>query len=480
MRCQRQQLAAHGSGRQQGGGAGIHHDATGKGADTHGDAGSVGQHHIDLRNCDTQLISANLRQRGLVSLALGRCASEDTDPSGLLHAHRRALERPQAGTLDIVGQGDAQQAAFGARGGLALGEALPVDSGQGAGLTRRVIPRVIAHRLAIAIDESDRVRHLLRLHQIAPAQLGPVQAQLLRRLVEYAFHREHTLRPAGAAHRCGRTLVGMNNTQIDIHGRHHIRPRHGSDRDIGRDDAPGKISTIVMRHQQPHTTDACLGIQCQFDLPPLVTLLSGGEEMLAPVLDPFHRPSGQHRCSTHCAILGIENGLATKATTDIGMDHPHLFRIPVQQLDDVLAVQMRCLTRLPVGQLAGGRVMPRQVGARLHGMCRTTVLPVGFPHHMRCALRRIEGCGDIAIGHLQLAGEIVLHRQMRPRRSGLQCLQRMRHRRQHLVIHLHQRFGILGDVATLGQHHRHRITDVDHLVLGQHPVIERIADGRIG
>src|SRR5690606_18916708 len=57
--------------------------------------------------------------------------------------------------------------------------------------------------------------HLLGAHQIAPANLSPVHADLARRLVEQAFHDECRLRLTCTPYGGGRNLVRQDDSNVE-------------------------------------------------------------------------------------------------------------------------------------------------------------------------------------------------------------------------------------------------------------------------
>ena len=59
-------------------------------------------------------------------------------------------------------------------------------------------------------------------------------------------------------------------------------------------------------------------------VPVLVALLLGGEEVLAPVLDPFDRPAQRQRRRGERAVFGIEAALRAEAAADVGRDDAQL------------------------------------------------------------------------------------------------------------------------------------------------------------
>jgi hypothetical protein len=155
----------------------------------------------------------------------------------------------------------------------------------------RIIAAVVNQRLAVAENQADLVGHLLGLDEIAPAHLGTIELQFAGDAVEQSLHGEHRLRPAGAAHRRRRHLVGEHHHGVELIGRYHVRARHGGRRDVRHDDAPRHEGAGIVQHPAAHAENLCLRIHRDGDAPILVTLLGGAQKMLAPVLDPFHRPA---------------------------------------------------------------------------------------------------------------------------------------------------------------------------------------------
>jgi hypothetical protein len=98
-----------------------------------------------------------------------------------------------------------------------------------------------------------------------------------------------------------------------------------------------------VHHGAAHAEDARLGVHRNFDVPILVALLLGGEEILAPVLDPFDRAAQRHRGCGERAIFGIEAALRPEAAADVGRDDAQLVVGPVHQVEQHALVAMRPL-----------------------------------------------------------------------------------------------------------------------------------------
>src|SRR3546814_2251856 len=71
-------------------------------------------------------------------------------------------------------------------------------------------------------------------------------------------------------------------------------------------------------------------------LPILVALLMGGDEMLAPVLDPFDRAAERHRDRRNEDVLGIGLHLRPEAAADVRSDDAHLVRRQLHHLGENL------------------------------------------------------------------------------------------------------------------------------------------------
>jgi len=237
-RGERDQLRTHGLSGDLRGAAGIDRLAAGERADALCDRAGVAQRHHNVFDAAADLLGHDLRQRGARALALIGGPGRDGDLAALQDAHGDALERTEPGALDIISETDANEPTLLARDTLALAEAFIVGLYQRGFLTVRIIATVIDQRLAVAENQPDFVRHLFWLDEIAAANFGPIELQLVGDAIHQPLHCEHRLRPAGAAHRRGRHLVGQNDGDFELIGRDHIGPRYGCRGDIGHDYAP--------------------------------------------------------------------------------------------------------------------------------------------------------------------------------------------------------------------------------------------------
>ncbi len=80
----------------------------------------------------------------------------------------------------------------------------------------------------------------------------------------------------------------------------------------------------------------------------------------------------------------------------------------------------------------------------------------------------VERAVDLAEGERARVGDVRLQLLVDERRAVLLRLERVEHDRQRLVLDLDQVARVLGDVAVVGDHRRHCLTVVAHLLDGDH------------
>ena len=197
----------------------------------------------------------------------------------------------------------------------------------------------------------------------------------------------------------------------------------------------------------------------------MVALLDRGEKMLAPVLDPFDRASQQQARRRQRDLLRIHHELGAEAAADVGRDHAQLVLVEPQQHHQEGAHLVRELRRRPQRQPVLVDVVDRKRAAAFDRMRAAAMLLEVDAGAMGRARERV---GDVAIGLPELGQEVAGAGAMGARRARCQRLPAVRHRRQRLVVDRDQRRGVLGDVARLRDHHRHRLADEGDLVLGEH------------
>jgi hypothetical protein len=213
------------------------------------------------------------------------------------------------------------------------------------------------------------------------------------------------------------------------------------------------------------------------DVPILVALLGGGEEMLAAVLDPFHRPAKHHGRDRHHDFFRIKRRLGAEAAADAGRDDAHRAEVAVEQVGDGALADVGHLGRRPYGQKVGCAVVARQHGA-------------GFERHGAAAVRKkilfehVRGAGecriDAAVAHRHerrhVGGEI----GVATRCAGTQRIAAVVGGGQRLECDGDGGGGVLGDVAVRGDHKRDGLARIADLAAGERQLRAHGGDGRIG
>ena len=105
-----------------------------------------------------------------------------------------------------------------------------------------------------------------------------------------------------------------------------------------------------MDHASTHAKQAAVAREGGLEIPILIALLNGAEEMLAPVLDPFHRPPQLEAGGGDHDLLGIHDKFGPKAAADIGRDHAHLVFVEAQKGHQESPHLVRQLRRCPQRQ----------------------------------------------------------------------------------------------------------------------------------
>ena len=389
-RRQRDDLLAHRFAGELRRAAGIHRLAAGERADALGDGTGIADRHHDVLDAAADLFGDDLRQRGAGALALIGGAGRDRDLAARQDANGDALERTEPGAFDIIADADADQPALIECRALPLPETVIAGKPQRFVLSFRIVAAVIDQRLAVAEQQADRVGHLFRLDEIAPPHFGAIERQFARDAVEQPLHREHRLRPAGAAHRRGRHFVGEDDDGLQMIGRHHIGTGHGHGGDIGHDDAPRHESAAIVQHAAAHAQNLAVSVDGDRHVPILIALLGRAEEMFAAILDPFHRPAKLERRRRDHRFLRIKDRLRPETAADVRRDHADRFQIAIEQIGKRAAAEMRRLRAGPYRQHVRHRIVSCQHGTRFQRHAAAAMLPEHFFEDMRGVTRTLH------------------------------------------------------------------------------------------
>ena len=190
---------------------------------------------------------------------------------------------------------------------------------------RLVIAAVVFELRKVLIDDLVVVGKRIGRNEIAPPDLGAVDAELARGDIEQPLDDEDAVLAAGAAVRRDDRLVGEDRRERAVVVRHHIRPEQ---RALTVDRHRQSIGIVGAGVVQEHVLDAentAVARQRDLGIVGLAALMGRGEEMFEPVFDPFDRTIELHRRPRNDHLFGIEqHDLRPEAAADKRRDDAHL------------------------------------------------------------------------------------------------------------------------------------------------------------
>ena len=127
-------------------------------------------------------------------------------------------------------------------------------------------------------------------------------------------------------------------------GRHAIRARQHGGGEIGHRGRVGAhVAALVVEEFVVDGENVALRVDRGADLVVLLARVIGGDQVLAPVLDPFHRPVEPQRGEADQHVLGIKLAANAEAAADMALEQMHARGIAAQHAGDIVAVPVRHL-----------------------------------------------------------------------------------------------------------------------------------------
>ncbi len=345
----------------------------------------------------------------------------------------------------------------------------PVRGGERLVEQRRVVARIERDVRAERLDRT-RIGHLGLGDQVSPPDLDAVDADPGGDRVEQALSHERAFETSRRAIGAARRLVGQPDVTDRAIGRNAVRAgQHGGGKIGNGRRVRAHVCALVVKEFVVDGEDAALRIDCRPDAMDLLSRMVGGDQVLAAVLDPFHRPAEPERRGAHQDILGIELAADAEAAADVTLVELHPRRRKPEHAGDLVAIPMGHLGRaMKLQHLAGAVISSdRSAGLERHaGMAPDAEL-----ERNRC-MRIAEGRVDIAVF---LADHARLGRASRLELAGL--LIRPQQRRQLLDLERDPVGDVLGEIRILGKHRGDRIADIAHASAGQDMLTVAVQSG---
>ena len=199
--------------------------------------------------------------------------------------------------------------------------------------------------------------------------------------------------------------------------------------------------------------------------------------MLAAVLDPLDRPPQQPRGEGDQHLLGIDqHDLHAEAAAHIRRDHGEGGLRHAQLLRDDAAGGDRRLRGVPDRERVEARIVLGDDAAGLHRLGRAAFGPELLAQHM---VGFGEGARDIAAPVGGAAGDVRPGIVVDERRTRLRRRHEIDRRRLGRIVHFDQLQRVLGEIAALGHHQRHRLADEAYTARRERPVGARMDESGV-
>ena len=125
------------------------------------------------------------------------------------------------------------------------------------------------------------------------------------------------------------------------------------------------IGALVGEEDVVEGEDEAARVDRGADAVDLVARVVGGDEVLAAVLDPLHRPAEPERAERHEHILGVDLAADAEAAADMALVEVELFERQVEERREALPVDVRDLRRAVNLEDAGVGIEAGDGAARL-------------------------------------------------------------------------------------------------------------------
>ena len=438
----------------------------------------IAVHDLDVLDGKLQLVRGDLRERGLVALTVAVRSGEHGHLPRGVHPHCGALVQASLGSqraddlrgsqsarLHIGGEPDPEITAALARLLLLLAECRVIEGLQRLVERAGIVPAVV--------EEGDGclVRELLLGNEVLAADLQRIHSQLGRGQVHHPLQQIGGFRAPRAAIRVHRRRVREHRGHVDVDGGCLVRAGEQRAVQVGRDAGreQREISAHVRHRLHPQPENAAVLRKRHLRVAVVIAAVRICEEGFTSLRGPLHRPRERPRRPGDHALLGIDEDLRAEAAADVGRDHAQfVLWQPEHEGRHDQPVHVRVLRRHPERDLAGDRIGASQGRTGLDGVRNEAMVAEALLHHSRGARERLVG--GCLVAELPAEADVVRGFVVDRRSAPLERLGRIRHRRQRLVIDLHELGRIARDVGRLRDHHGDRVAHVAGAIDGQRVV----------
>ena len=223
----------------------------------------------------------------------------------------------------------------------------------------------------------------------------------------------------------------------------------------------GDVRADVRRRAHAQGQKPAVGVERELRLADPVARVLVGEDRLAPLARPLHRPADPARRPEDEAVLRVLRPLRAETAAHVADDHADRRLRDAEDLGREEGARTMGVLKIRVERVAclAGVVVPDRA-ARLHELRVDAAHDVAPAHDARRA--RKGGVGRRPVAHLEHVRHVV--RALVPYRccARPRGVRRRRDRRQRLVVDRDLLRGVLGLRERFGDHECDRIADVAH------------------
>ncbi|GBF27555.1 hypothetical protein MnTg02_02609 [bacterium MnTg02] len=209
----------------------------------------------------------------------------------------------------------------------------------------------------------------------------------------------------------------------------------------------------------------------------LIALLCGRQKMLSPVLNPFNRRAEFFREPRDDDLFRIDLVFGTEPAANIRSNDADPFLRNVKHVHDRPLRIMRRLRRRPYCAHLRDRIIRGCNATAFHRMPCATMNTENIIKPVRGLIKRRA---NVTETNIEPGGDVVLHGEVRCRRTGNDRSLTVASDRLRIIVHLYAFNAVFGSMTCLGNDHGDGFADETNFAIRQRLLRNRIGNCWIG
>src|SRR4051794_27449597 len=351
---------------------------------------------------DAERLGGNLRHGGLKALAERSTTGNQFYGAAAVDENLGVVSRPLAAFLEEERNTGADSFAGCAAFLEIVLQLVPAEGDKCLVEQSGIVAGIDFHLFDAGFAVFDHVRHLGRADEIAPAHLDRIDPEPGGDGVHQPAAHERAFESARGAVGGARRLVGQPHARQCLIGRYLVAAGehvHGAVRHV---DAMGAdIGALVVQNLILDSEDETVVVDRDAGKMALLAPLIGAHQMLAPVLNPFHRPAKPHGGDQYQHVLRIEFAADAETAADMAFVHVQRRWAAFEHAAQGFAIAMgNFCSAVQLQEVTRGVVAAD--GAT--GLQRHAGVPPGLQVELDHGVRLAEGSFDVAVTMVQHDG----------------------------------------------------------------------------